>query len=359
MTRAFALLFALTLLAACAPAPRQATPPTARPAQVASLDAPTSAPPPTLAPTSARPTSAPLPSATPLPTQLPAPTATPVPGPPRVGLQVGHWKSNELPEELERLRTSAGAYAAGVWEWELNYDIARRAEALLLAEGVLVDVLPATVPPGYLADAFVSIHADGSPGSARGYKAATPWRTSRASQALLDAIDAEYGAATGLPRDGSITRNMRGYYAFSYRRHQHAIARTTPAVILEMGFLTSAADREVMLGQPDRVARGLVEGVLRYLRERDPGDVAALEPPDFPTLQAGPAGAEVLAAPEAGARVLAQIPAGRRVFAFAERDGWLQVTVGGQWDVVGWLPREAVELAPPQTPLPTEVPQDT
>jgi N-acetylmuramoyl-L-alanine amidase len=283
-----------------------------------------------------------------------------VPQPPRVGIQVGHWKTEELPEELARLRTSSGAYAGGVWEWELNYDIARRVEALLSAEGVTVDVLPATVPPGYLADAFVALHADGvSGGAARGYKLATPWRSSRAAQALHDALVAEYGAATGLERDGNITRNMRGYYAFSYRRHEHAVNRLTPAVIVEMGFLTSAADREILLGQPERVAQGVANGVLRYLRERDPADTAALEPPEFPQLQAGPAGAEVLAAPEAGARVLASIPPGRRVFAFAERDGWLQVTVGGQWNVVGWLPRQAVEIAPASTPLPTEPPRDS
>ena len=49
---------------------------------------------------------------------------------------------------------------------------------------------------------------------------------SRASQQLLDALNAEYGRATALPRHGAITADMRGYYAFNYRRYAHAIART-------------------------------------------------------------------------------------------------------------------------------------
>jgi N-acetylmuramoyl-L-alanine amidase len=178
-----------------------------------------------------------------------------------VGLQVGHWKANELPEELKRLRTSSGAFAGGYREADVNLDIAKRVAKLLESRGLIVDVLPATIPPGYDADAFVTIHADGSSSSkSRGFKLATPWRTSRAGQHLLDVMTAEYAAATGLPRDYAITSNMRGYYAFSYRRHEHAIARTTPAVIVEMGFLTNAADRAVMIGRADDVAVGIANG---------------------------------------------------------------------------------------------------
>ena len=99
-------------------------------------------------------------------------------GAPRVGLQVGHWRAAELPAELRRLRGQTGAYAAGVSEAEVNLLVAEQVRALLAPLGIAVDLLPATIPPGYLADAFVSLHADGVASSqVAGYKAArAEWR---------------------------------------------------------------------------------------------------------------------------------------------------------------------------------------
>jgi N-acetylmuramoyl-L-alanine amidase len=285
-------------------------------------------------------------------TAVPTPTPRPADTPPRVGLQVGHWKSRELPDELARLRTSAGAFAAGYAEWEVNLDIANRVAALLTAQGVTVDILPATVPPSYDADAFIALHADGSPRSAsRGYKLATPWRTSRASADLMAALDAEYGATTKLPRDGAITVNMRGYYAFSYRRHVHAIARTTPAVILEMGFLTSPADRAVMIGKADTVAAGIAAGIMRYLNERDPNDGAALLPPEYPMQRPiDEQGVVVRAAPADNARVLGTAPPEARLVVFSERNGWYEVSVRGEWRMIGWV--RADQVAATDEPMP-------
>ncbi|MFO7166868.1 MAG: N-acetylmuramoyl-L-alanine amidase [Chloroflexota bacterium] len=281
---------------------------------------------------------APTPATPSVPTVIPTPTPRPAGTPPRVGLQVGHWKSNELPDELSRLRTSTGAYVRGLAEVDVNLDIARRVAALLTAQGIVVDLIPATVPPSYDADAFVAIHADGSSSSrARGFKLATPWRTSRASQHLLEALSAEYAAATRLPRDGGITVNMRGYYAFNYRRHTHAIARTTPAVILETGFLTNPADRALLTGQPDIVAAGIANGILRYLRERDPSDGAALIPPEFGSYRAASPTVAVRAAPSDTARVLLQATPESRFFVFRERDGWFEVMVRGNRTVTGWV----------------------
>ena len=162
------------------------------------------------------------------------------------------------------------------------------------------DLLPATIPPGYDADAFVAIHADGaSGGGSRGFKLATPWRTSTASQHLADTLTAEYAKLTKLPQDSAITINMRGYYAFNYRRHTHAIAKTTPAVIIETGFLTSAADRAMIVGHPDTVANGIANGIIRYLNEHDRNDGGSLLPPEFKTQRPlDPAGLDVRAAPE-------------------------------------------------------------
>ncbi len=186
----------------------------------------------------------------------------------RVGIQAGHWKSYELPAELAGLRTSTGTSGGGVAEWELNLDIARRAAPLIEAEGYEVDILPATIPPGYQADAFVALHADGDvTGRLSGFKLAGARVSSipEADDALLKSITEEYRAATKLSVDSHVSRNMTGYYAWSFRRFKHAIAPTTPAVLLEMGFMTNASDRQLLLNSRDVVAEGVARGILRVL----------------------------------------------------------------------------------------------
>jgi hypothetical protein len=112
----------------------------------------------------------------------PAPTAragSPTPPPlsgKRVGLQIGHWEAEQLPAEQAHLRDNPGAEDNGVSERDLNAALARLVADALTAQGARVDLLPATVPPGYVADAFVSIHADyASDRGMRGYKVGTPW----------------------------------------------------------------------------------------------------------------------------------------------------------------------------------------
>lgn len=281
------------------------------------------------------------------------PSAIPTPAVPRVGLQVGHWQSDELPDELARLRGSTGAAFAGYTEAEVNLVITRRVAQVLEAQGVIVDVLPATVPISYSADAFVTIHADGSSSPAtRGFKIAAPWRSSPASQHLLNTLIAEYAAATSMPQDDAITFNMRGYYAFSWRRFQHAISRTTPATIVEMGFLSSAADRALLIEQPDMVAAGIANGILRYLNERDVTDTAALEPPNISILRALSAdGAAIRAAPDPAARMLATATPDKQLIPFELRNGWYQVVLRGEFRTMGWVRAEDVRTT--NEPLPT------
>jgi hypothetical protein len=273
---------------------------------------------------------------------------------PRVGIQVGHWKTEELPDELARFRTSTGAYVAGITELEVNLAVAERVEALLEAQGILVDLLPSTVPIGYQADAFISIHADGSAGTgASGFKMATPWRTSPASGQLYDALMAEYGAGTGLREDSAVTVNMRGYYAFNYRRHRHAIAKTTPAVIVELGFLTNAGDRAFLLGQPDVPAQAIANGVLRYLSERDPTDQAALIPKEYPLQRFRSAGVTIHAAPAASSAVIftSGDDTDLRFMPFREVDGWYEGFVRGERRAIGWV--RADQLIATDEPFPT------
>jgi N-acetylmuramoyl-L-alanine amidase len=295
------------------------------------------------------------------PTARPTPSPRPAELPWRVGLQVGHWKSNELPEELARLRSSTGARYGNITEAEVNYAIAMHTLALLEAEGIVVDILPATVPPGYDADAFIAIHADGHRNSrARGWKLATPWRTSDAGAQLADAVATAYGPATGLPQDvNGITYNMRGYYAFSYRRYDHAIARTTPAIIVETGFMSNAADREIILGAPELSARGIANGVLAYLAQRDRNDGAALLPPEFPRMRALPGGAQLRSAPEKNARILLQITPDDRVIVFRSQNGWYEAVVRGKWRNVGWVRVDQLEGVEENSDEPATLPTAT
>lgn len=189
------------------------------------------------------------------------------PGPKRVGLQAGHWLTEQIPPELKGL--GPGAFAGGKAEWEVNLDIAERTAALLRAYGVEVDILPTTIPVEYKAHAFLSIHADGDEsGTRQGYKLGrAAWSaTPEADDKLIAAISSAYAEVTRMPLDPvGASRRMTAYYAFNSRRYCHAIAPGTPSAILEAGYLTSAVDRQLLLGDPDAAARGIAKGILRYL----------------------------------------------------------------------------------------------
>lgn len=193
---------------------------------------------------------------------------------PVVGLQVGHWQAQLLPDEMADLRDNLGADRDGYKEVDANYSITQAAAANLRAEGVHVDVLPATVPPGYRADAFVAVHADQDMGEhARGYKVA-PSAVSQAksdSRLLASEIGTGYITQTGLPPDirpEAITADMRYYFAFNWRYYKYAIAPTTPAAIVELGFITDEADRDVLFGHPDVAGQALASGIMRFLENQ-------------------------------------------------------------------------------------------
>ena len=194
------------------------------------------------------------------------------PGPKRVGLQAGHWQYADAPDELAELRSNPGTSGGGEAEWQVTLDIAKRAADMLRTAGVEVDVLPTTIPVRYRANAFVAIHADGdTAGVLSGYKVARPGFSSipAVDDKLVAAINDQYGMATGLPReDNQISLKMTYYYAFNSRRYQHAVAPGVPQAIIETGFLTNAGDRSLLLGDPDRIARGIADGVLTFLQER-------------------------------------------------------------------------------------------
>ncbi|HEV8471084.1 MAG TPA: N-acetylmuramoyl-L-alanine amidase [Candidatus Limnocylindria bacterium] len=215
--------------------------------------------------------------------QMPGPTASPsatgtiripVPrtiptGPRRVGIQVGHWKTDEAPDELRRLIPQTGAAWEGLTEVDVNLDVAQRLAVILGGKGIAVDILPVTVPPGYIADAVVAIHADSDGvGQWSGFKMAHSARRGPYEDALLAAIKKAYGDATGMEYDAThISNAMKGYYFFNWSRYQHSVSPYTPSVILELGYLSSDDDRALMLDHPDKLAGGIADGILKFLSD--------------------------------------------------------------------------------------------
>jgi len=196
-------------------------------------------------------------------------------GPVKIALQAGHWRAHEAPGELSGLR-GGGTRWQSTPEWETNLEIARRAGAMLEDLGYEVEILPAVVPPSYRAHLFISIHADGSADPrASGYRVAAPSRdaTGRAGRAA-DLLEDSYGRETGLSLIPTVTRRMRNYYAFNFRRYEHALHPMTIAVILETGFMTSSRDRAVIMDAPERAARGIVEAVVAFPETPPPAVVA-------------------------------------------------------------------------------------
>ena len=289
------------------------------------------------------------PGATPLQT-APA-VAVPGAGAPwRVGIQIGHLDAAQLPAELRRLRTSTGAYADGIGEVRINSAVAEAAAEILRSAGVEVTLLPATIPPGFAADAFVAVHADGSRhASLRGYKVSPPWRASPASRRLVAALHEHYGAATGLPVDlNGVTYNMRGYYAFNSYRYRHAITPDTPAAILELGYLSNRVDREYLLEYAATAAAGMAAGVLAYLDARDPFDRWDTVPTPAMILRSTRAGVAVHAAPDRASTVRVHLDKGDVLYARGGVGSWYDVRIRGSYRNFGWVHADDLDVPPPE-----------
>lgn len=188
-------------------------------------------------------------------------------GPVRVGVQVGHDRVHEHPAELAALRFNTGGHAAGVDEVDVNRAVARELALLLEEAGITVDLLPATIPIEYNADLVLALHADSSIDPTRnGYKSAHfhPARNVL-EPALKEMIDLHYLPGSGLADDSDNTSGaMYYYYAFS-AANLHSVHRITPALIVELGYISNATDREFLLS-PERPAALLASGVIHFLQ---------------------------------------------------------------------------------------------
>ena len=186
----------------------------------------------------------------------------------RVGIQIGHWQTEDVPKEYgARIQTQTGTSWAGQTEIATTTAIASRMATLLKAQGIAVDILPTTVPEGYLADVFIALHCDSDGvGELSGFKMAHGTRRSPYEDRLVTTIKDVYARATGLSYDAEhVTRAMSNYYAFSWSRYQHATSAFTPSTIIELGFLSNDDDRELMVDHSDAVAGALTDGILRFL----------------------------------------------------------------------------------------------
>ncbi|MCX7671687.1 MAG: N-acetylmuramoyl-L-alanine amidase [Anaerolineae bacterium] len=152
----------------------------------------------------------------------------------------------------------------GLTEAQVNMAVAEAVVKELQARGAAVDLLAEFDErlAGYRADAFVSIHTDSCAVELSGYKVASLATNAPAANGesgrLADCLWRAYGEATGLaPHPNTITYDMSRYHAF------REIAPTTPAAIIEIGFLK--ADRELLTRRPERAAAGIVAGIVCFL----------------------------------------------------------------------------------------------
>ena len=165
---------------------------------------------------------------------------------------------------------NAGAEAAGIREQDVNFEVGRRLAALLEADpnyevrlsrptadtqlGTSVTTslqARAAAANEWPADYFISIHCNANTNAAisgtEGYVYALNTRAAAMAEDILDGIE----DMTGL-RD-------RGVFA----RPTLYVLRATamPAALIELGYLTNANDRNLLVNDPESFARGIYNGL--------------------------------------------------------------------------------------------------
>jgi len=166
----------------------------------------------------------------------------------------------------------------GLTEAEINAEIARLVEMELEGAGfetLLMDEFDARLD-GFRGAALVSVHTDSCAAInelASGYKvtAALDTAVPDRSQRLVACIADRYGRATDLVNHpNSVTLDMTEYHTF------FEIDSLTPAAIVEVGFLF--LDRDFLTREPDRAARGIVDGLLCFVNN-EPAILPLSDPP--------------------------------------------------------------------------------
>ena len=230
----------------------------------------------------------PTPEPTPAPTPEPTPEPTPTPAPKalagiRIGIDPGHQQrannnteQNAPDSEAKSAKCSSGArgIVSGIYEYEINLQVALKLRALLEAEGATV-VLTRTADNVNVSnrtrgellsaeevDLAISLHCNAADDtSVRGVFALLPTkeRTAfyqenvRAATAILE----QYCAATGL--------KLRRRGGISYRDDQALFNWCTrPVICIEMGHLSNESEDLLLTNDAfqDKMAFGIYAGIL-------------------------------------------------------------------------------------------------
>lgn len=182
----------------------------------------------------------------------------------RVGVLAGHTGIAKRGKITEGVPDPGAICPDGFFERSVTENVSAQVVALLRGRGFTVDLLEEWDMRlfDYQAAAFISFHADSCDNFGYGgFKSAYPAERTvirELDRRLDECIRTNYEAITGLTfRPDNITDNMRLYHAF------REIAPTTPAVILELGFLSY--DRDLLQNKTDKVALGIVNGLMCFL----------------------------------------------------------------------------------------------
>lgn len=184
------------------------------------------------------------------------PTITPRPLQ-HIGIVSGHWEDGKGFECKD-----------GTTEADVNLNIATMVQQRLVNEGFTVDLMKEKDSRlmQYSGLLVLSIHSDTCEyidDSATGFKVATSYYTpmdSPKANRLASCLIDRYGSDTGLPFINSVTDDMTQYHTFD------EVNTNTPTVIMEAGYLN--LDYDLLVKQPDTVARGITDGILCYLRNQ-------------------------------------------------------------------------------------------
>ena len=178
----------------------------------------------------------------------------------------------------------------------------------------------------------------------RGWKLAPPWRPSFASREISEALKASFRSEERLKEDvGGVTVGMRGYFGFSSHRYLHASSPYTPAVLIELGFVTNASDRELMVTQPEYYAGIIHRGLEQHFYTRGRSDVASLVPRSFGAMTAGEEGAVVRRNPDLSSRAIHQFEAGDFIRPVDSVDGWYEILLRNPFRT-GWVSEDEIAL---------------
>lgn len=186
------------------------------------------------------------------------PTAIPTPNWLRkIGIVSGH-RGPQIPPD-------PGAVCPdGLTEAEVNFAVATHVVRNLRGRGYSVDLLDEFDPrlDNYQAVALVSIHANTCQNFGERVSGFLIARAAARSgigndDLLVDCIARYYNQSVGLDRREGLTLDMTDYHTF------REIHQLTPAVIIELGFML--ADRDVLTGKQEEMAKGITDGVLCFL----------------------------------------------------------------------------------------------